>query len=174
MTSSFDKPSFNAPPAKNDTRFPSRLDLFSALENILWFWPELFIHSAGTSEDQKTKMTLVRSVRLTGTREGFVVFRASPGLGALMAQNLLKVENPTHYAEDAFSEFVNIFCGYLMAKLRDAEKASFRHFLPLIMPEDNWPPTPPDSTLCVGVKDNLLEIGLWITPTQLPLEKAEP
>lgn len=171
MTSSFDPPSVDSPQVKIDTRCPSPLDLFNALENILWFWPELFIQSAKLSEDEKIKMTLVRSVRLTGTHEGFVVFRTTPGLGALMAKNLLHVEDPVPYADDAFSEFVNMFCGHLMARIRDINKASFRHFLPLDMPEDNWPPTPPDSTLCVSVKDNLLEIGLWLIPEDSAMEK---
>lgn len=174
MNASFDPSSLNSSRAKNASHLPSKLDLFNALEKILWFWPDLFIHSAAVSEEQKVGMTLVRSVRLTGIREGFVVFRANPGLGALMAKNLLKADDPELYDEDAFSEFVNIFCGHLMGQLRDKVKASFRHFLPLTMPEDNWPPVPPDLTLLVGVKEHLLEIGLWISPETPPSAESLP
>jgi hypothetical protein len=173
MSSPFDRPSLNKPPAKNDTRFPSRVDLFNALENILWFWPELFIQSAEVGESDRLQMTLTRCVRLTGTHEGTVVIQATSELGKLMAKNLLQMDDPGPYAADAFSEFVNMFCGHLMNKIRDTEKASFRHFLPLDLPKRHWPKTPPDSSLTVGVGTHLLQIDLWLAPAA-PTGQKDP
>jgi hypothetical protein len=149
----------------NDAGFPSRTDLFNALENILWFWPEIFLQSVPSQEPPKG-LTLSRTVRLTGTHEGLVVFRGTPELGTLLAKKLLQFEGTGSYSEDAFSEFVNMFCGHLMAKIRDQEKGSFRHFLPLELPEQDWPQETPDANLVVGVANHLLEIRLWLTLAQ--------
>lgn len=150
---------------QNDTRFPSRMDLFNALENILWFWPEVFLQSVA-SQNPPRGLTLARTVRLTGTHEGLAIFRGTPELGSLLAKKLLQFEGSGPYAEDAFGEFVNMFCGHLMAKIRDKEKTSFRHFLPLDLPEQEWPREIPDANLVVGVANHLLEIRLWLTLNQ--------
>jgi len=164
MTPPHDRPSLKkTATTKIDSRIPSRLDLFNALENILWFWPELFIQSAEITETQRSQMILTRSVRLTGTHEGTVTFQATPELGALMAQNLLQIENADAHAADAFTEFVNMFCGHMMNRIRDTTKASFRHFLPLEVPKSEWPASSPDSTLMVGVGAHLLQIDLWLS-----------
>lgn len=166
MSSIYERPSVSIPPIKNDTRELSRIDLFNALESILWFWPEIFIHSAEQNQTPRENLTLARTVRLAGVLEGLAVFRSTPSLGVLMAQKLLrleKMEEAESLAADAFSEFVNVFCGYLMDKIREKDKPSFRHFLPLELPKEKWPATPPDTGLVVGVQDHLLEIRLWIT-----------
>jgi hypothetical protein len=153
---------------QNESRFPSRADLFNALENILWFWPEVFLQSI-TSQTPPQGLTLTRTVRLTGTHEGLAIFRGTPELGTLLAKKLLQFEGTGPYAEDAFGEFVNMFCGHLMAKIRDHKKTSFRHFLPLDLPERDWPQETPDANLVVGVANHLLEIRLWLTLSQEPL-----
>ncbi len=171
MSSAFDHPSLHTPPLQNDTRELSRIDLFNALESVLWFWPEIFIHSAENNPTLREQMTLARTVRLTGNREGLVAFRSTPKLGVLMAQKLLRLERMEEaesLAADAFSEFVNVFCGYLMDKIRERNRTSFRHYLPLDLPQGQWPGSPPHAELTVGVQDYLLEIRLWITPGEKP------
>lgn len=167
MSSIHDGRPISTPDTKNDTREFSRIDLFNALESILWFWPEIFIRSAEKNQTSPDHMTLVRTVRLTGSLEGLVVFRSTPKLGVLMAQKLLRLETKEEIeamAPDAFAEFVNVFCGYLMDKIREKNQTSFRHYLPLDLPREQWPTEPPHADLSVGVQDHLLEIHLWVLP----------
>ncbi len=169
-----DRSSIETLSAKNDSSFPSRIDLFNALENILWFWPDLFIQSAEFGENLSEHLSLARSVRLTGTHEGFVVLRTTPGLGAMMAEKLLGPGETDSRSADAFAEFVNMFCGYLMARIREKGKASFRHFLPVNTAKKDWPTMEPNATLVVGVQDHLLEISLWTSPSTVEEPSEKP
>src|SRR5208283_4128180 len=108
--------------AKNDIRVPDKTDLYDALENILWFWPTIYIHSYQTNPDKKIEFDLVRAVKLTGQYQGLVIIQSFQDLGELLAHALLD-ERPSS-GPDAFNEFVNMFCGHIMNKIRASDQVA--------------------------------------------------
>ncbi len=148
---------------------PTNKDLFEALENILWFWPGIFVQ--WVKEGQAIpEFDLLRTVRLTGQYEGLVILRTSEELGASLASTLLE-DRPSTGA-DAFSEFANMFCGHIMNKIRGSEEVAFRHFLPQPAPDSGWPARPPEARMTVAVAKIPLEVQLWIDQVPVTLERA--
>jgi hypothetical protein len=151
-----------------DIHIPTTADLYEALENILWFWPGIFVQMVKDGQGQ-LDFDLSRSVRLTGKYEGLVMLKTSEALGRILAQALL--ENHPSSPEDAFNEFSNMFCGHIMNKIRASDKVAFRHFLPLTAPESSRPTRPPEARMTVAVESIVLDVQLWINRIPAILEK---
>jgi hypothetical protein len=147
---------------KNDIRIPEKSDLYAALENILWFWPNLFIHACPLESGFKKKFNLTRAVRLTGQYQGLILIESYQELGFLLSRSL---SNPSMAAgEDAFNEFVNMFCGHIMNKIRNSDRVAFRHFLPFELTPQDLPSRPPEAMMTVAIQEFPLNVQLWIDP----------
>ncbi len=152
-----------------DIRIPTTADLYEALENILWFWPGVFVQLV--KENQKVPIPdLSRAVRLTGQYEGLVILRSLESLGQILAKALL--EDRPSSPEDAFCEFSNMFCGHIMNKIRTSDKVAFRHFLPLPASEALQPSRPPEARMMVALESVVLDVQLWIDPSAAWHEKS--
>jgi hypothetical protein len=106
------------------------------------------------------RMTMVRSVTLTGKYEGLVVLRTTPDLAALFQTAL--VGKNAQGDDDAFNEFVNMFCGHMMSKIRATEQVPFRHFLPQRPDIDSWPGRAPEAVMTVSIQHIPLKVELWV------------
>jgi len=153
-----------------DIHVPTTANLFEALENILWFWPGIFVQLV--QEDQKrVDFDLIRSVRLSGQYEGWVVLKTSKSLGAILAKSL--VGDAPMPPEDAFNEFSNMFCGHIMNHLRASNQATFRHFLPVEELESKLPSRPPDAFITVAIQHVVLNVQLWVDRVNGTVEKVD-
>jgi hypothetical protein len=151
-------------------RVPTTANLFEALENILWFWPGVFVQLV--KEDPKpVDFDLTRSVRLSGQYEGWVVLKTSKPLGTILAKSLVG-DAPTP-SEDAFNEFSNMFCGHIMNNLRASNQAVFRHFLPMEELESKMPSRSPDACITVAIQHVVLHVQLWVDRVNRPVEKVD-
>jgi hypothetical protein len=149
---------------------PTTANLFEALENILWFWPGVFVQLV--KEDPKpVDFDLTRSVRLSGQYEGWVVLKTSKPLGTILAKSLVG-DAPTP-SEDAFNEFSNMFCGHIMNNLRASNQAVFRHFLPMEELESKMPSRSPDACITVAIQHVVLHVQLWVDRVNRPVEKVD-
>ncbi len=150
-------------------RVPTPADLFDALENILWFWPGIFVQWVKEGRE-KQDLGLSRSMKLTGQYDGLVILRTSETLGQVLANSLLadKATSP----EDAFNEFSNMFCGHIMNKIRVSDETVFRHFLPRPTLEIGPPNRPPDARMTVAIESIVLDVQLWINPEPVDPKKA--
>lgn len=155
--------------SSKDIHIPSTADLYEALENILWFWPGVFVQLVKENQAPPV-LDLSRAVRLTGQHEGLVILKSSEALGGVLAKALLE-DRPTS-PEDAFSEFSNMFCGHIMNKIRASEKVAFRHFLPLPASDFNPPSRAPEARMTVAIESVMLDVQLWINSDSLLPEKA--
>lgn len=153
-----------------DIHVPTTANLFEALENILWFWPGIFVQLVQEDPD-RVASDLTRSVRLSGQYEGWVVLKTSKSLGAILAKSL--VGDAPMPPEDAFNEFSNMFCGHIMNNLRASNQAVFRHFLPVEEQESKLPSRPPDACITVAIQHIVLNVQLWIDRVNRPLEKVD-
>jgi len=157
------------PGVPEDIRVPTPADLFEALENILWFWPGLFVQWVQEGQEIQD-LAHSRSMKLTGQYEGLVILRTSETLGRVLADALLgdKATSPT----DAFNEFSNMFCGHIMNKIRVSNKTVFRHFLPRPTLEIAPPDRLPDARMTVAIESIVLDVQLWINPKPVDPTKA--
>ena len=145
--------------APKGIHIPTTADLYEALENILWFWPSVFVQLVKDNQGE-TLLDLSRTVRLTGQYEGLVILKSTESLGRILANSLL--EDRPSSPEDAFGEFSNMFCGHIMNKIRTSDKVAFRHFLPLPASESLRPSRPPEARMTVAIESVTLDVQLWI------------
>jgi len=157
-------------PAENDIRIPEKADLWDALEKILWFWPNVYIRSFELDPSRKMEFNLTRAVKLSGQHQGLVLIQSSEALGMLLASSLQ--QTGTHASRDAFNEFVNMFCGHIMNKIRNSDRVAFRHFLPFELSPQAWPARSPEAMMTVAIQDIPLNVLLWIDPVPTPSEKV--
>ncbi len=169
MDSLYGQDLMGAEPPK-DIHVPTTADLYDALENILWFWPRVFVQLVKESP-RESAFDLIRCVSLTGQYEGLVMLRTTTALGRVLAEALLE-DTPTS-PEDAFNEFSNMFCGHIMNKIRASDKVAFRHFLPVPAREVQVPARFPEARMTVAVESIVLDVKLWIHPVPASLEKAQ-
>lgn len=148
------------PSIKNDIRIPEATSLYDALEKILWFWPNVYIQAYREGSNPQESFDLERAVRLTGQHQGLVVLRSRVELGKILSRAL--GEDETLNTEDAFDEFVNMFCGHIMNKIRSSEKVIFRHFLPFQLLMGDRINRPPEAEMTVAIQEIPLNVRLWI------------
>jgi len=74
-----------------DIHVPTTANLFEALENILWFWPGIFVQLVQEDPD-RVAFDLTRSVRLSGQYEGWVVLKAAAYLRPKAREHVQRVD----------------------------------------------------------------------------------
>ncbi len=158
----------NPKPIKNDIRVPEKADLYDALEKILWFWPNIYIHSYQLDPGQKNEFDLIRAVKLSGKYQGLIIIQSSQDLGDLLARSL-RDDRPSG-GLDAFNEFTNMFCGHIMNKIRTSETVAFRHFLPFPISRVEWPSRDPEAKMTIAIQSIPVDVQLWIDPISSKIE----
>jgi hypothetical protein len=136
--------------------------LIEAMRFVLESWAFLPSGHIGVPVDGPAKLPLERSVNLTGKTQAYLNIRTVPELGALISQYARGEEGGTEGAEDAFNEFVNIFCGHLVTYLWGREKSVFESYLPIPTTPADWPEVEPTASCAFITEDMPIEVRLWI------------
>jgi hypothetical protein len=136
--------------------------LLEAMRHVLETWAYLPSGHIGEPVEGPAKLSLERSVRMTGQEQAFLNVRTLPELGSMLYQYARGEEGGVEGDEDAFNEFVNIYCGHLMTYLWGKERAHFKPYLPLPSTPSDWPAADP-SAACVFITEDIpVEVRLWI------------
>lgn len=137
-----------------------------ALEEVMALvmqdWAFLPTAPIGLPADGPVEMAMEWSVRLSGPALCFLNLRTVPEMALLIAQNVQGVDQVPDGGEDAFREFVNIFCGHLLTYLWGQSGKSFDPFLPIPTTPSDWPGAEPSAACVFIVENNPIEIRLWI------------
>jgi hypothetical protein len=133
-----------------------------AMKYVLHSWAYLPSGSIGAPVEGPARMDLERSVRLSGRALAYVNLRTNRELSGLLAQFAKGEVDPASDGEDAFHEFVNIYCGHLMTYLWGRGGAQFESFLPVPTTPTDWPKHPPTASCVFLVEDVPVEVRLWI------------
>ncbi len=133
-----------------------------AMRHVLHSWAYLPSGPIGAPVEGPAPLKLERSVSLSGRALAYLNIRTSPELAKLLSESARGEERHEENDEDAFYEFVNIYCGHLMTYLWGKEGAKFDSFLPVPTTPVDWPkPTP--SASCAFLVENIpVEVRLWI------------
>jgi hypothetical protein len=139
--------------------------VLEAMRHVLHTWAYLPSFPIGMPVEGPANLPLERSVRLSGRALAYVNIRTSPELSLLLSQ-YAQGETDTKACEDAFYEFVNIFCGHLMTYLWGTEGVSFEPYLPIPTTPADWPQAEPTSSCAFIVENIPIEVRLWIKEGQ--------
>ena len=150
-------------PQKREEHPPAEMNaLMEAMRYVLETWSYLPSGHIGQPVEGPAKLGMERSVRITGRANAFLTLRTLPELGSILYQYARGEEGGQEGAEDAFNEFVNIYCGHLMTYLWGKDRAQFNPYLPVPSTPKDWPSGPP-SAACVFITEDIpLEVRLWI------------
>ncbi len=136
--------------------------VMEAMKNVLHSWAYLPSGSIGAPVEGPAPLQLERSVRLSGRALGYLNVRTNPELSKILAEYAQGEPVAVENQEDAFHEFVNIFCGHLMTYLWGKEGKGFDSFLPIPTTPADWPITSPAASCAFIVEDIPVEVRLWI------------
>ncbi len=144
--------------------FP-KSELRAVLESmrlVMNSWAYLAPFDIGFPAEGPTFLNLEKSVHFTGRARGILNVRTTPELGALLAEYTQGEPGTPEAADDAFREFVNIYCGHLMTFLWGQENAAFDPYLPVDSTPAQWPSASPSAACCFLVGDAPVEVRLWV------------
>jgi hypothetical protein len=133
-----------------------------AMKHVLHSWAYLPSGSIGAPVEGPAHLPLERSVRLSGRSVAFLNIRTNRELSGLLSQYARGEEVPAGAEEDAFQEFVNIYCGHLMTYLWGKEGSKFESFLPVPTTPADWPTITPSASCAFLVENIPVEVRLWI------------
>ena len=133
-----------------------------AMRHVLHSWAYLPCGSIGAPVEGPAPLVIERSVRLSGRALAFLNIRTTPELSKMLAQCAQGEENHGDNGEDAFHEFVNIYCGHLMTYLWGKAGAKFDSFLPVPTTPMDWPNVQPSASCAFLVENIPVEVRLWI------------
>ena len=136
--------------------------VMAAMKHVLESWAFLPSGPIGVPVEGPAKLPLERSVRLAGKTEAYLNIRTIPELGSLLSQYSQGEEKGAEGGEDAFYEFVNIFCGHLVSYLWGKENSVFESYLPVPTTPADWPSTTPSAECAFITEDLPVEVRLWI------------
>ena len=136
--------------------------LQEAMKHVLHTWAYLPSGPIGAPVEGPAGLSLERSVRISGRALGFLNLRTSPELSFLLSQCAQGEEEPAGDSEDAFHEFVNIYCGHLMTYLWGKSGTHFDSFLPVPTTPTDWPKGAPTASCAFLVENIPVEVRLWI------------
>jgi hypothetical protein len=94
--------------------------------------------------------------------------RVPAGLALWLSQEASGDDLAPPAAEDAFSEFVNLFGGHLLSRRAAGNVGEFTAFLPEASTRSSWPEGDPDAELRVRVHRWPLEIRFWARAVPVP------
>lgn len=136
--------------------------VMEAMKHVLQTWAFLPSTEIGHPVEGPAPLALERSVRLSGPALCFLSLRTEPELSSLLSEYAQgEAPNPEDH-EDAFHEFVNIYCGHLMTFLWGKAGQAFDPFIPIPTTPSDWPETEPTAS-CAFIVENLpVEVRLWI------------
>jgi hypothetical protein len=136
--------------------------VMESMRTVLKSWVYLPSGHIGRPVDGPARLSLERSVSLEGDARAFVTIRTVPQLGSLLCQYATGDPCGPEEGEDAFYEFVNIFCGHLVTYLWGSEGKVFQTYLPVPTTPADWPNAAP-SVACAFITEDLpIEVRLWI------------
>jgi len=139
-------------------------DLFDIFQAVLEKWAFLPCDFMGDTVEGPANLPLERMVGFSGPLEGCLVVRSSAGFGKHLWENVSgddESEGDTPHG-DAFSEFVNLYFGHLLALFRQSVEGTFDPFLPQSSIPSLWPDRRPDAALALLVENIPVEVRLWI------------
>jgi hypothetical protein len=136
--------------------------IMEAMKNVLHSWAYLPSGSIGAPVEGPAPLAVERSVRLSGRALAYLNLRTTPELSKMLSQYAKGEENQGADDEDAFHEFVNIYCGHLMTYLWGKEGAQFDSYLPIPTTPSDWPSSMPAAACAFLVENIPVEVRLWI------------
>jgi hypothetical protein len=136
--------------------------IMEAMRYVFHSWAYLPSDPVSSPGEAIAPLALERSVRLSGPAPVFLNVRTVPELSDLLAQCAEGETKSSADREDAFQEFVNIFCGHLMTYLWGKDGAVFDPYLPVPTSPSDWPKSKP-SARCAFIVENMpIEVRLWL------------
>jgi hypothetical protein len=136
--------------------------IMESMRHVLHSWAYLPSGPIGTPVEGPARLDLERSVILSGRALAFLNVRTCPELTSLLSQCAMGEPGSAADAEDAFHEFVNIYCGHLTTYLWGKEGAKFNSFLPVPSTPTEWPRVEPSASCAFLVENIPVEVRLWI------------
>ena len=133
-----------------------------AMRHVLQGWAFLPLDYIGEPVAGPARMPLEWSVRLSGAALCFLNIRTFPEVSALLSHHAQGEGTGPEDQEDAFREFVNIFCGHMVTYLWGKEGAAFDPYIPVPTTPEDWPNANPSASCAFLVENVPVEVRLWI------------
>jgi hypothetical protein len=136
--------------------------VMEAMKHVLQSWAFLPSSHIGIPAEGPAPLPMERSVRLSGPALCFLNIRTVPELSPLLSSYAQGEEQNPEAGEDAFHEFVNIYCGHLMTYLWGRDGKAFDSYIPVPTTPTEWPKTQPSAACAFIVENTPVEVRLWI------------
>ena len=153
---------YPAPLEHHDFPKAEQSAVMEAMKQVLQTWAYLTSGPIGAPVEGPARLPLERSVRLSGRALAFLNIRTNQELSTLLSQSATGEEENQGDSEDAFQEFVNIYCGHLMTYLWGKSGSHFDSFLPVPTHPGDWPKGTPSASCAFLVENIPVEVRLWI------------
>lgn len=153
---------YPAPLEHHDFPKAEQSAVMEAMKHVLHSWAYLTAGPIGAPVEGPARLPLERSVALSGRALATLNLRTNPDLSGLLSQSATGEEDEIGDPEDAFQEFVNIYCGHLMTYLWGKSGSHFDSFLPIPTTPKDWPAAAPSASCAFLVENIPVEVRLWI------------
>jgi hypothetical protein len=136
--------------------------VMEAMKHVLQSWAFLPSTEIGLPVEGPAPLALERSIRLSGPALCFLNLRTAPELSVLLSESAQGETPDSEENEDAFHEFVNIYCGHLMTFLWGKSGQAFDPFIPIPTVPRDWPEVEPSASCAFIVENIPVEVRIWI------------
>lgn len=137
-------------------------NLCNLFERIVRSWGAEHVQVTGDTMTLDPDQNIERSIRLTGTLEGYLDIRCGEGF-----LDWLQAQRSDHFlgqypAEEILDELIGLFCLYLYHDFWSPENFHIGPLKPAPSDPRNWPSPEPDYACSILVEDHPVDIRLWL------------
>jgi hypothetical protein len=147
---------------KNLSTVPTRFSLCHLFERIIRSWGADHIQSLGEMTSGPGELPIERLVRLSGTLNGTLIVRTSPGFLAWLQNQRSGTFLGRYPADEIFEELISLFCLYLFHDFWNPATFHIGPIQPVRPTPPDRPPTRPHAACTLLVEDHPVEIRLWM------------